>query len=159
MNTSINSKNAVVTYSPTVANKLTTVDFSSHVDEVKTAIALNHSSVRPNLIVIQGKSGSGKSGLAKALQDEVSRSVLIDAGHQSNYKCASLEVEVLDDEFYIIDELAFCSEDTIRSLFNSGNGIVLTMSLKDIPQDLLTKRAIWMTLDREKGCQLASISI
>ncbi|WP_154723971.1 hypothetical protein [Vibrio cyclitrophicus] len=100
------------------------------------------------LLIIEGRSGAGKSKLAQKLHDNIKNSILIDAGLDSDYTHNSLHLDFTggSQNTLIIDELQYCTVETIWSLFKRTNIIILTTTINDLPkkikEDLSTHQRI-----------------
>lgn len=90
------------------------------------------------LLIIEGRSGAGKSKLAKKLHDSIKNSTLVDAGEDSDYYANSLDLDLTVNHraTLIVDELAYCTEETIWGLFKRKPTIVLTTTINDLPERL-----------------------
>ena len=121
------------------------VDFSVAFNAIKQALK------EKKLIAIEGRTGSGKSGLAQVLSRNLSNSQLIDAGELSQYQYSSLELSNLNpqDVIYIIDDISYVTEESLISLLSlikTGKNIILLMSSKyDLPQSL-RQEPTWFSL-------------
>lgn len=106
------------------------VDFSQHINAInKIRKELNNNA----LIAITGRTGSGKSGLAQVLKDNIDNAFLIDAGALCSYAHRSLDISSFitnKDIIYIIDDVSYVTKDSLTTIVHhikQGGTLILFM--------------------------------
>ncbi|EMY6611143.1 MULTISPECIES: hypothetical protein [Vibrio] len=149
-----------VIYEPSLPEKQPIkVDFSQHLS-LMYQIVETHTRKSINIpIFIEGKSGSGKTGLAKLLSIEGNNVISINTlDLLKNDKLIDI-TPLLNDphKTYVIDEIGFINNMSLQRIAELSECGTIIVGLLQNAFDLVEQpeKGVWLNLDRTKGLRLA----
>ena len=131
-----------------------TINFNTSIEMLKNEIQYLHENEQQKFIIIQGKTGSGKSTFGKVLKSNSNNVCIIDI-----YKLKSLnnQIDIIkkmedSNKTYIIDEAYYCDVNELnqaikKHIYSRGLVILLMQSIQDIKFDIEPSALFELTRD------------